>query len=94
MELTENLLEVLVGLTCDDETEGPGPPSMIEVSPLSIGLVVTVAEGTRRIDTTTPAICCTVSGDEPPVRDKVLGANKEMGGINNSDTTGAEFAVG
>ena len=28
MELTENLLEVLAGLACGDETEGPGPPSV------------------------------------------------------------------
>ena len=44
MELTENLPEVLAGLACDDEAEGPGPPSMTEVLPLSSGLVVTVAE--------------------------------------------------
>ena len=49
MKLTENLLEVLAGLACDDETEGPGSPSVMEVPPLSSGLVVTVADGARRI---------------------------------------------
>ena len=69
MELTENLPKVLVGLTCDDEIEGPGPPSVMEVLLMSSGLVVTVADGARKIDATTPAICCTASGDKPPVKD-------------------------
>ena len=58
MELTENLPKVLVGLACDDEMEGPWPPSMMEVPLMSSGLVVTVADGARKIDATTPAICC------------------------------------
>ena len=93
MELTENLPKVLVGFACDDETEGPGPPSVMEVPPLN-GLVVTVADGAQRIDATTPAICCTASGDKPPVRDEVVGADTEMGEMNDSDTTGAEVARG
>ena len=83
---------MLVGLTCDDETEGPGPPSMMEVLLLSSGLVVTVADGAWRIDATTPAICCTASGDKPPVRDEVVGTDTEMGRMNDSDTTGTEVA--
>ena len=94
MELTENLPEVLAGLACDDETEGPGPPSMTEVPPLISGLVVTVADGARRIDATTPAICCTASGDKPPVGDEVVGADTEEGGMNDSDTIGAKVAGG
>ena len=94
MELTENLPKVLVGLACDDETEGPGPPSVMEVSPLSSGLVVTVADGAQRIDATTPTICCTASGDRPPMRDEVMDADTEMGGMNGSDTTGPEVAGG
>ena len=95
MELTENLPEVLAGLACDDETEGPGPPSVTEVPPLSSGsVVVTVADGARRIDATTPAICCTASGDKPPVGDKVVDADTEVGGMNNSDTIGAEVTGG
>ena len=86
---------MLAGLACDNETEGPGPPSVMEeVPPLSSGLVVTVVEGTWRIDATTPAICCTASGDKPPVGDEVVGADTEMGKMNDSDTTGAEVAGG
>ena len=33
----ESLPEMLVGLACDNETEGPGPPSMMKVLPLSSG---------------------------------------------------------
>ena len=94
MELTENLPEVLVVLICDDETEGPGPPSVMEVLLLSSGLVVTVTDRARRIDAMTPVICCTASGDKPPVGDEVVGADMEMGGMNDSDTTGAEVAEG
>ena len=39
---------MLAGLACDDETEGPGPPSVTEVPPLRSGLVVTVADGARQ----------------------------------------------
>ena len=64
------------------------------VLPLSSGLVVTVADGVWRIDATTPAICCTASGDKPPMGDKVVGTDTEMGGMNDSDTNGAEVAGG
>ena len=82
---------MLAGLACDDETEGPGPPSVTEVPLLSSGLVT---DGARRIDATTPAICCTASGDKPPVGDEVVGSDTEMGEMNDSDTTGAEVAGG
>ena len=85
---------MLAGLAYDDETECPGPPSVTEVPPLCSGLVVTVADGARRIDATTPAICCTASGDKPPMGDEVVGADMEMGEMNDSDTTGAEVAGG
>ena len=89
MELMENLAKVLVGLTCDNETKGPWPPSVTEVPLLSSGLLVTVADGARRINATTPVICCTASGNKPPLGGEVVGADTEMGGMNDSDTTGA-----
>ena len=47
MALTKDLPEVLVGLGCDDETDGPRSPSVTE---FHSGLVVTVADGAQRID--------------------------------------------
>ena len=85
---------MFVGLACDDETEGPEPLSMTEVLPLSSGLVVTVAGRAWRIDTTTPAICCTASDDKPPVGYEFVGADTQMNRMNEMDTTGTEVAGG
>ena len=94
MELIENLPEVLIGLGCDDETDGPGSPSVMEVLLLSSELVVTMADGARKIRATTPEVCCTASGNKPPMKDEVEGADMEMGGMNDLDTTGAEVTGG
>ena len=66
MELIENLPEVLVGHGCDDKTGGPGSPSVMKVLLLSSALVVTMADGARKIDATTPEICCTASAKSHP----------------------------
>ena len=94
MELIENLPEVLVGLGCDDEIDGPESPSVMEVLLLSSELVVTMADGARKTGATTPEVCCTASGNKPPMKDEVEGADMEMGGMNDLDTTGAEVTGG
>ena len=80
MELTKNILEVLVGLACEDS-------SVTEVLPPSSGLVVAVvvagAEEAWRIDATTPAICCTASGDKALAEAEVLGDDTESGGMDD-----------
>lgn len=53
-----------------------------------------MADGAWRIDATTPAICYIASGNKLPMVDKIVGANTEMGGMNDPDTTSAEVARG
>ena len=72
-----NLPEELVGLICDD------PSVTVEVPPLSSGLVVAGADEARSIDATTPAICCTVSGDKALAGAEVLGDDTETDGMDD-----------
>ena len=43
--------------------------------------MVTVADRAQRIDAITPAICCTASGDKPPMGDEIMGVDTEWVGF-------------
>lgn len=51
--------------------------------------MVTVDDRARRIDATAPTICCTASGDKPPIGYEVLGIDTTLGGMSGLDTIDA-----
>ena len=71
---------MLACLACDDAsvTEVPLPSSGLVVA-----VMVALAEEARRIEATTPAICCTASGDKALMEAEVLGDDTEIGEIDD-----------